>query len=361
MSYDKNASLYYSRLEHSTSHHNRVGGEATMTIFSATILSPSAILGTGRECFYQRSKVINNFNGLNLFGVQKTNNHVASLSLITTMCSLKTPSQAKGEKRLLQPKDKKHFVLLHTGCHGSWCWYKIVELMKSSGHNVTALDLGGSGSNEKQAIEITSFSDYLSPLMKFMASLPADEKIVLVGHSFAGLGISKAMENFPEKISVAVFIAALMPGPSFSATAVYTKTCDVVIPELDNRVIYDNGPANPPTSLILGPKFMETNLYQLSPITDLKLATELVRPIYLYPVEEIYEEIVLSTKRYGSVKRVFIIAAESKALNKEFQYWMIENNPPDDVEEISGSDHMVMMSKPQQLFTTLLHIANSHA
>ncbi|KAK6805743.1 hypothetical protein RDI58_003528 [Solanum bulbocastanum] len=328
-----------------------------MTTFSAAIVRPSAIIGTKRKSFYKRTNVTNNSSELNLFGVQKANNHVASLSL--TMCSLKTPSL--GAKSLSQAKAKKHFVLLHTGCHGAWCWYKIIELMKSSGHNVTALDLSASGTNSKQALEITTFSDYLSPLMKFMASLAADEKIVLVGHSFAGLGISKAMENFPENISVAVFIAALMPGPTFDVTTVYTKTCGAVIPELDNRVTYDNGPGNPPTTLILGPKFMETNLYQLSPIKDLKLATKLVRPLYLYPVEDIYEEIVLSKKKYGSVKRVFIIAAESKALNKEFQYWMIKNNPPDEVEEISGSDHMVMMSKPQQLFTTLLHIANSHA
>ncbi|MCD9560459.1 hypothetical protein HAX54_019141, partial [Datura stramonium] len=93
---------------------------------------------------------------------------------------------------------------------------------------------------------------------------------------------------------------------------------------------------------------------------DLKLAIKLVRPLFLYHVEDISKEILVSRKRYGSVKRVFIVAAESKALNIEFQRWMIGKNPPDEVEVISGSDHMVMMSKPQQLFTTLLRIANSH-
>lgn len=90
------------------------------------------------------------------------------------------------------------------------------------------------------------------------------------------------------------------------------------------------------------------------------MATKLVRPLYLYPAEEISKEMVLSRKKYGSVRRVYIIAAESKGLTKEFQRWMIENNPPDEVEEISGSDHMVMMSKPEQLLTTLLRIANSY-
>ncbi|CAN4107641.1 unnamed protein product [Withania somnifera] len=232
--------------------------------------------------------------------------------------------------------------------------------MKSSGHNVTALDLAASGTNSKEALEVTRFSDYLRPLMEFMASLPVDKKIILVGHSFAGLAISKVMETFPEKISVAVFVAALMPGPTFNASTVYTETCNVILPELDNRVTYDNGPMNPPTTLILGPKFLAANVYHLSPLEDLELAVKLVRPLYLYSVEDIAKEIILSRKGYESVKRVYIVAAESKALKKEFQQWMIENNPPDEVQEVSGSDHVPMMSTPQQLFTTLLHIANSY-
>ncbi|KAL3382871.1 hypothetical protein AABB24_002397 [Solanum stoloniferum] len=259
------------------------------------------------------------------------------------------------------PKAKKHFVLVHRPCHGAWSWYKIVALMRSSGHNVTAIDLGASGINPKQALEIPHFSDYLSPLMKFMASLPAHEKVVLVGHEFGGLAISKAMESFPEKISVGVFNTALMPGLTLNATAtLYSEILaeSGVLTSLDNRVTYDNGPTNPPTTLNYGPKYLAVKLYDKSPIQDLALATTLVRPIYLYSVKDVSMEIVLSRKKYGSVKRVFIVAADDNLLKKEFQKRMIEKNPPDEVEVIQGSDHMTMMSKPLQLFTTLVSIAN---
>uniref|UniRef100_M1CUJ2 Methylketone synthase Ib n=1 Tax=Solanum tuberosum TaxID=4113 RepID=M1CUJ2_SOLTU len=76
----------------------------------------------------------------------------------------------------LGTKVKKHFVLVHTVSHGAWCRYKIVALMRSSGYNVTVIDLGASGINPKQALEIPHFSDYLSPLMEFMASLPTNKK-----------------------------------------------------------------------------------------------------------------------------------------------------------------------------------------
>lgn len=106
----------------------------------------------------------------------------------------------------------KHFVLVHGTCHGAWCWYKLVSLLKLTGnHRVTALDLAASGISPKQFNEVSSISDYVQPLMEFMASLPQDQKVILVGHSYAGLCISLAMESFPQKISVAVFLTAYLP------------------------------------------------------------------------------------------------------------------------------------------------------
>ncbi|PHU10526.1 hypothetical protein BC332_22386 [Capsicum chinense] len=258
-------------------------------------------------------------------------------------------------------KPKKHFVLVHGGCHGAWSWYKIVALMRYSGYNVTAIDLGASGINPKQALEIPHYSDYLSPLMEFMASLSEHEKVVLVGHNFGGFAISKAMESFPEKIYVAVFVTALMPGATLNASTVYTKAGSVVITQLDNHVTYDNGPTYPPATVILGSKHLVTNVYQLSPNKDLKLATKLVRPVFIFRAEDVSKEIVVSSKRFGSVKRAFIVAAEDKLIKKEFQKWMIEKNRPDEVEVIQGSDHMTMMSKPLQLFPNLLCIANKYS
>lgn len=108
----------------------------------------------------------------------------------------------------------KHLVLVHGSCHGAWSWYKLVALIKSSGHKVTALDLAASGVDPRRPNELRSISDYFRPLTDFMMSLPAHERVVLVGHTLGGLAISQAMEKFPWKISVAVFVTALMPGPS---------------------------------------------------------------------------------------------------------------------------------------------------
>ena len=53
----------------------------------------------------------------------------------------------------------KHFVLVHGSCHGGWSWYKLVPLLKSAGHNVTAIYLAGSGVDPRQVSNLTSISD----------------------------------------------------------------------------------------------------------------------------------------------------------------------------------------------------------
>lgn len=118
---------------------------------------------------------------------------------------------------------EKHFVLVHGACHGAWCWYKVATLLRSAGHKVTVLDLAASGLNPKKIQEVKSFSVYLEPLMEFMATLLAEEKVVLVGHSMGGVALSVAMERFPEKVSVAVFTTAYMLNPDLNLLSISEK------------------------------------------------------------------------------------------------------------------------------------------
>jgi len=81
-------------------------------------------------------------------------------------------------------------VLVHGGLHGAWCWYKVVNQLKSAGHNVTTLDLAAAGINPKQVQGVNSFSEYNEPLITFLASLLPEEKVILVGHSLGGVSVS---------------------------------------------------------------------------------------------------------------------------------------------------------------------------
>ncbi|PON49203.1 Methyl esterase [Parasponia andersonii] len=254
----------------------------------------------------------------------------------------------------------KHFVLVHGSCHGAWSWYKLVALIKSSGHKVSALDLGASGVDGRQAKELRSISDYFRPLRDLMACLAGHERVVLVGHSLGGLAISQAMENFGSRISVAVFVTALMPGPSLNVSTLYRESLRKAGTQMDNHYTYDSGPNNPPTTFIFGPLFLAAKVYQKSPYEDLALATMLMRPLHLFSEEDMSKELILTKDKYGSVNRVYIISEKDVVVNKDVEQWMIKNNQPNGVVEIRGSDHMVMMSKPIELWNHLQNIARKY-
>ncbi|PIA31257.1 hypothetical protein AQUCO_05100048v1 [Aquilegia coerulea] len=248
-----------------------------------------------------------------------------------------------------------HFVLVHGAAHGAWCWYKVETLLKSAGNQVTSLDLTACGINPTPFEQVLSDSDLFEPLTKFMESLSVEEKVILVGHSYSGSAIAMTMESFPKKIAVGIFVTASMPGPALSIAAIGEEAKRVQPPrdEMDNVYEYENGPDKPPTSFRFGPKFLSANMYQLCSPEDLTLATKLVRPVHSYKADEI----LLSDVNYGSVRRAFVISHEDKVWSSEIQKWMCENNPPDIVKEIHGSDHMVMLSKPQELYLSFIEIA----
>ncbi|XP_022775230.1 methylesterase 3-like [Durio zibethinus] len=275
------------------------------------------------------------------------------------MAKSKDQRQERVERRKME-KGKSHFVLVHGACHGAWCWYKVVTLLKSAGHKVTALDLAASGVHPKQVHELHSISDYSEPLMDFMASLPPKERVILVGHSLGGVTISVAMERFPEKVSVAVFAPASMPGPDLSYISLHQEFHKRLASFMDTQFTFDNGPDKPPNSLLFGPNFMSTMLYQLSPPEDLTLAILLARPFGSQNDAAAIEETALTREKYGSVRRVYIVCDKDKVTDEDFQRWMIENNPPDEVMLIPDSDHMVMFSKPQELCSCLEEIADKY-
>ncbi|XP_059283219.1 methyl jasmonate esterase 1-like isoform X1 [Lycium ferocissimum] len=258
-------------------------------------------------------------------------------------------------------KDKNHFVLVHGACHGAWCWYKVVTILRDEGHKVSVLDMAASGIHPKSTEELNSMAEYNEPLMEFMNSLPQEERVILVGHSMGGINISLAMEVFTQKIAVAVFVTAFMPGPDLNLVAISQQYNQQVESHMGTEYVYNNGQEKGPTSLLLGPKVLATNFYQLSPPEDSTLATYLVRPVPLFDESALLKNTTLSKEKYGSVHRVYIVCDKDNVLKEEqFQRWLIKNNPPDEVVLINDADHMVMFSKPRELCFCLVMISHKY-
>jgi hypothetical protein len=53
------------------------------------------------------------------------------------------------------------------------------------------------GVHAKRITEVGSFAEYSQPLLQVLESVPDDERVILVGHSFGGLSLALAMEIAP--------------------------------------------------------------------------------------------------------------------------------------------------------------------
>ncbi|CAO2181810.1 unnamed protein product [Urochloa humidicola] len=266
-----------------------------------------------------------------------------------------------GEK---QRQKHHHFVLVHGVCHGAWCWYKVATLLSSAGHRVTALDMAGCGARPEPPEEVASFEEYSRPLLDAMAALPAGDKAVLVGHSFGGQSLALAMERYPERVAVAVFVSAAMPAAGKPMTLVFQqfsqekRSADFY---MDCKIETSGDPLNPVETIQFGPRYLKQRLYQLSPPEDLTLAKAAARPSRRFLNDATMSGAVLTAERYGVVRRVCVVAEEDASWSAEFQRRMASWNPGTEVRGLQGADHMPMFSKPRELSELLMEVADKYS
>ncbi|EFJ21161.1 hypothetical protein SELMODRAFT_107740 [Selaginella moellendorffii] len=251
-----------------------------------------------------------------------------------------------------------HFVLVHGGGYGAWCWYKSIALLEEAGFAATAIDLTASGIESTDPNCVTSLSQYAKPLSDFLGSLPQGEKVILVGHDFGGACVSHAMEWYPSKISKAIFVAAAMPTNSQRAFDVFAvelmSPADLLLQA--QIFTYANGESNAPTALAFDRSAVKELFFNRSPAKDVALASVSLRPIPFAPV---LERLVLTQDKYGTVRRFFVETPDDNALTSELQHRIVAGNPPERVFKVKGSDHSPFFSKPQSLHRALVEIAHS--
>ena len=74
--------------------------------------------------------------------------------------------------------ETNHFVLVHGGGFGAWCWYNTIALLEEGGFKATAVDLTGSGIHSFDTNGITSLLQYVKPLTDFLEKLSKGEKVL---------------------------------------------------------------------------------------------------------------------------------------------------------------------------------------
>ena len=111
------------------------------------------------------------------------------------------------------------FVLVPGAWHGAWCWRKILPSLWAKGHRAFAVTLTGVGERAHlmtSSIRLATHSDDV------LAVIETEEltRVVLVGHSYAGLLITAVADRYAERIVRLVYLDAIIArsGESWSSS-----------------------------------------------------------------------------------------------------------------------------------------------
>jgi pimeloyl-ACP methyl ester carboxylesterase len=102
----------------------------------------------------------------------------------------------------------KSYLLVHGAWMGAWVWDTVAAGLRKRGATVKVIELPAHGS-DKTPLAGANLATYVA---KVDAAIDASQgKLVLVGHSMAGMIITQAAEDRPERIDQLVYLAAYLP------------------------------------------------------------------------------------------------------------------------------------------------------
>ncbi|RED37388.1 alpha/beta fold hydrolase [Paenibacillus sp. VMFN-D1] len=235
------------------------------------------------------------------------------------------------------------FVLVHGSWHGAWCWENIIPKLEEEGHRVIAFDLPGHGQDQTPFSEINlkSYTDRLIAVLE-----KETEKVILVGHSMAGMVISQVAEYLPEKIEKLVYLCAFLPqnGQSLFQTFEIVDLGD----DAPTAVFIDEAQ----TYIGLREEAIQSHFFADCTEEDFKYARE---KLCLEPLMPSITPVQLSDEKFGSVPRVYIEGLKDRAIPIQLQRAMYAQTTCEKVITMD-SDHSPFYSHPEELTSHFIQL-----
>jgi pimeloyl-ACP methyl ester carboxylesterase len=97
------------------------------------------------------------------------------------------------------------FVLVHGGGFTASCWDPLIPFLKDT---VRAVDLPGRGGRPADLKQVT-IADSVDAVVEEIVAI--DQRVVLVGHSMAGITLPAVVGRVPERIGKVVFVSCVVP------------------------------------------------------------------------------------------------------------------------------------------------------
>ena len=239
-------------------------------------------------------------------------------------------------------EDRKRYptyVLVHGAFADESAW-GFVRNQLAEKANVLVVNLPGHGIELTPADQV-SMADYVKTVERAIESV--DGKVILVGHSMAGMVISQVAENMPGKIDQLVYVSAYLPknGDDMLALANQDNASKVgrnfIVNETNTSATLKRE-AIVPAVCADCPEFMKEALVKYH------------KP---EPTSPMMEQVVLTEKRFAAVPKYYIHTTEDFAVSYELQKKMVENNGTIVKTFTMETSHLPFVVQPQQFLEIL--------
>ena len=239
------------------------------------------------------------------------------------------------------------FLLVHGAWHGGWCWSKIEERLWRRGHQVLAPDLPSHGESRVPPATVT-LDDYVDCLSDLLDQ--SRERVILVGHSMAGLVISEVAERRPEQVLALVYVTAflLRDGQSIA---------DVTRDDTESLARKARVVSSDRLTVTTRDEAVAAAFYGACSPEDVACAQARLKPQALAPF---VSKASVTAERWGSVPRYYVECLRDRAIVPGLQHAMQAALPCRRSYPLD-TDHSPFFSAPAQLTDVLLDIAERSA
>ena len=234
------------------------------------------------------------------------------------------------------------FLLVHSAWLGGWQWEQVAKPLLEAGHYVFTPDLPGHGTDATPSSEI-SMERYVKTITDLLDT--QKEPVILVGHSFNGITISREAELHPEKIEKLVYLTAfLLPeGGSFFKAVSGVEGSKAV----ENFYLTENEEY----ALVKEAEMHNAFAHDI-PLEAFEAAKPSIVP---EPVATLGYELEITDENFGILPKYYIECTEDRAIPIAVQRSMYEGK----VEKVFSlnTSHTPNFSQPGELAKILLEIA----
>ncbi len=228
------------------------------------------------------------------------------------------------------------YVLVHGAWHGSWCWEKVVPLLRQAGHQVEILDLPGHGQDKTPIREIT-LAAYTKRVCEMLDAQAVP--VVLVGHSMGGIVITQVAEERPEKIQTLVYLTAFLPQNGESLLQVARRNTDslltpnLMVNEEQGYLTFKEGA---PLKEIFYADCSDEDVARAKSLLVLQAIAPMATPVRI------------TAEHFGRVPRVYIECLRDRTISPSIQKMMYMATPCQTILSMETS-HSPFFSAPQEL------------